>query len=244
LRAWYRLQEHEDALALGKSIFEKELRKNDLKITNQNIQILARTLKFSDSLAMFVALGHGDLLIEKVIETLMPVHKQPESTNLPAQDKDFSLESSKAFIEIQGLENLMVHFAHCCNPLPGDELIGYITRGRGLSVHRKDCSNPAFQQLAKREPHRILNIHWQKPTADNIKSIIRMQIVATPRPRLNYDITSLLAQQNIKTLTSSSELLRDHERITIVIEITDRKQIKNLTGALLRINGILEVYQI
>jgi len=244
LRAWYRQQEHEDAVALGKSIFEKELRKNDLKITGQNIQTLARTLKLSGSLAMFVALGHGDLLIEKVIETLMPVHKQPESTNLPAQDKDFSLESSKAFIEIQGLENLMVHFARCCNPLPGDELIGYITRGRGLSVHRKDCSNPAFQQLAKREPHRIMNIHWQKPADNNIKSVMRMQIVAMPRPRLNYDITSLLAQQNIKTLTSSSELLRDHERITIVIEIADRKQIKNLTSALLRINGILEVYQI
>ncbi|MCF7919447.1 MAG: bifunctional (p)ppGpp synthetase/guanosine-3',5'-bis(diphosphate) 3'-pyrophosphohydrolase [Candidatus Cloacimonetes bacterium] len=243
VRAWFRQRETEDAVILGKSIFEKEIRKHDLHITDQDVLTLAQSLKLSGALALYADLGQGNILIDKALDILQPTHKQPESISLPAQDKDFSVDASQPFIEIQGLENLMMHFAHCCNPLPGDDIIGYITRGRGLSVHRQDCANPAFQQLRQKEPHRIMHLLWQKPDK-TLNQVIRLLLIALPRPRLNYDITTLLSQQKIKTHTSSSQLSGDHEHITLVVEVTDRKQIKNLTSALLKINSILEVYQI
>lgn len=238
VKAWFRQQEREDAVMLGKNIFEKEIRKNDLRITDQKVQEIAKSLKYPGTLDMFAAIGEGNLLIEKVIELLIPDHSQPESSTLPAQDKDFSAESSQSYIEIQGLENLMVHFAKCCNPLPGDEVIGYITRGRGLSIHRKDCANPAFQKLQKNEPHRIMQLQWQKSEEG---LIIRLKIIAFPRPKLNYDITTLLAQKKIKTLTSSSHQNGDHEIINLTVEVSSQNTMQKLKSDLLNIKSIEEV---
>jgi len=175
-----------------------------------------------------------------VLEILMPDKEPPESATLPGQDREYSSEESKSFIEIEGLENLMVHFARCCIPLPGDDIIGYITRGRGLSVHKKDCGNPAFQQLCLREPERLMHLHWQKNSPDNYQ-VARLKIIARPRPKLNYEITSLLAKHKITTLTSSSRLSGDHEEIEFVLEIKDKKQLQRFKKSLLSIKSIIEV---
>jgi GTP pyrophosphokinase len=241
VRAWFRKQELEDALALGKSIFEKELKKQTVHLTDQHINELAVKFKFSGQQEFFASIGQGNLLMEKVLEILIPDNLPPESIALPAQDKDFSVDSSKPFVELDGLENLMIHFAKCCHPLPGVEIIGYITRGRGLSVHRKDCPNPAFQQLCQREPHRLLQLHWQKsPDSPNL-IITRLNLIILPRPRLNYELTSLLAQLQINTLSSSSRICGDHEEIELLVETKNKSQLKRLKNSLLSIKGILEV---
>ncbi|MDP8220311.1 MAG: bifunctional (p)ppGpp synthetase/guanosine-3',5'-bis(diphosphate) 3'-pyrophosphohydrolase [Candidatus Stygibacter frigidus] len=240
VRAWFRRQELEDAVALGKSIFEKEVKKNDLKLNDQVITELAHKFKYSGVQNFFADLGQGNLMMDKVLEILLPDKEPPESAALPGQNRKYSSEGSKSFIEIEGLENLMVHFARCCNPLPGDDIIGYITRGRGLSVHKKDCPNPAFQQLCLREPERLMYLNWQKNTPENYQAA-RLKIIARPRPKLNYEITSMLAQFKITTLTSSSQLLGDHEEIEFVLEIKDKSQLKRLKNSLLSIKSIIEV---
>ncbi len=241
VRGWFRKQELEDAKQLGKSIFDKEIKKNELRINEQVVIELAKKLKYSGLQDFYADLGLGNLLMGKVLEYLLPDNEPPESSALPGQDREYSTESSKPFIEIEGLENLMINFARCCNPLPGDEIIGYITRGRGLSVHRRDCPNPAFQQLCKREPERLLRLLWQKDSQEKNPAVIRLGLVALPRPKLNYDITSLLAQMKVTTLTSSSKLSGDHEEIELLIEIKDKVQLKKLKTSLLNIKGIVEV---
>lgn len=240
VRSWFRRQELEDAVSLGKNIFEKEVKKNEFKLNDQVITELAKKLKYSGIQNFFADLGQGNLMMDKVLEILIPDKEPPESAALPGQDREYSSEESKSFIEIEGLENLMVHFARCCNPLPGDDIIGYITRGRGLSVHKKDCANPAFQQLCLREPERLMYLNWQKNSADNYL-VARLSIIARPRPKLNYEITSLLAKFKITTLTSSSQLSGDHEEIEFVLEIKDKKQLQRLKNSLLSIKSIIEV---
>ncbi|MCF7911204.1 MAG: bifunctional (p)ppGpp synthetase/guanosine-3',5'-bis(diphosphate) 3'-pyrophosphohydrolase [Candidatus Cloacimonetes bacterium] len=241
VRSWFRKQETEDAISLGKSIFEKEIKKNDFKLNEQAVNELAVKLKYSGQKNLFADLGQGNLMMEKVLDILSPDKEPPQSTTLPGLDRKYSSESSKSFIEIEGLENLMVHFARCCNPLPGDDIIGYITRGRGLSVHKKDCPNPAFIQLCQREPERLMHLHWQKGSNEKDFMVARLSIIALPRPKLNYEITSLLAKFKITTLTSSSQLSGDHEEMELLLEIKDRNQLKRLKNSLLKINSIIEV---
>jgi GTP diphosphokinase / guanosine-3',5'-bis(diphosphate) 3'-diphosphatase len=241
VRAFFRKQELEDAINLGKSIFDKEIKKHELKLNEQVINELAVKLKYSGQKLFFADLGQGNIMMDKALEILLTDKEPPESTALPGKDRQYSSESSKSFIEIEGLENLMVHFARCCNPLPGDNIIGYITRGRGLSVHKKNCPNPAFQQLCLREPERIMHLHWQISNDEDNFSVVRLAILATPRPKLNYEITSLLAQLKITTLTSSSKLSGDHEEIELLLQIKDKVQLKKLKYSLLNIKSIIEV---
>ncbi len=241
VRSWFRKQELEDAIQLGKSIFDKEIKKNELRLNEQVVIELAKRLKYSGLQDFYADLGLGNLLMGKVLEYLLPDNEPPESSALPGQDREYSTESSKPSIEIEGLENLLINFARCCNPLPGDEIIGYITRGRGLSVHLRDCPNPAFQQLCLREPERLLRLHWQKDSKEKNLAVTRLGLIALPRPKLNYDITSLLAQMKVTTLTSSSKMAGDHEEIELLIEIRDKKQLKKLKDSLLNIKGIIEI---
>ncbi len=162
VRNWFRKQDFEKNIVLGQRLLEKELRR--LRIKNINITDAARKLGFKISDELFAALGHGGIkinsiihLLEQNLETSVPKAEIP--TLAPAR----SIPSKKfSSIEILGVDNLLTHLANCCHPVPGDPIAGYITRGRGVSIHHRNCFN--ILRAGKQKPERLVDVHWGDKT--------------------------------------------------------------------------------
>ena len=165
IRTYFRHKELDDAIQLGEDIFLKNCRKIHYKFKNEeDILEIARRFKINDFKTFFAQIGKGDILfasIKEIIEEKQveenPIPEEPVFEELP----DGSLERKVARgVKIGGIDNLMIHYAKCCHPVPGDKIIAYTTRGRGITIHRQNCSNPGFIHLAKKEPERIMNVVW------------------------------------------------------------------------------------
>lgn len=149
-------------------------------------------------------------------------------------------EPKKPGIVIKGEKNLMARFAKCCNPVPGDDVIGFITKGRGVSVHRKDCKN--FEHLAAVEPERVVEAKWSGVgTADFLADI---RIEANDRYGLLSELTSVVANSNTTVMAVNARTNRSHIAIiSLTVQISDVDQLDKLMNSFRRVHGVFEVYR-
>ena len=142
-------------------------------------------------------------------------------------------------IKVKGIENILVRFSKCCNPVPGDEIIGYITKGRGVSIHRKDCSNTKDLLL---EPNRIVEVEWN--TQSSVSYNADVQVRANDRQGLLAEITSIINENKINIVSFYSRTSKDRiANINFVLEINDIDQLNKLIRRLRRIEGVIDVFR-
>ena len=216
VRSWFRHQDRDQHLRQGRDILERELSR--LNVRNIATDDIARTLKHKDTDGLCVALGAGDLTsasiptaLEKLRDPDAPAKIRAKRT---ARRKEHAPDSSRA---ITGVGDLMSNFARCCRPVPPEPIVGYITQGRGVSIHRQDCGN--FLGLNQRSPERVLEVSWGD--SDSGSYPVDLELRAFDRSGLIRDITAVLADAHANILD-----LQSH---------TDRKSMETVTAMRLEI---------
>ena len=183
---WFRTQEHDQNSADGRVILDKELVRLGLK--DINIDKLSQQLKFNKTSDMMAALGRNEVKTTQIANALQD-YLSPEETKEPELKlRQSHSERKQSDIEVQGVGNLMTQMAQCCKPLPGDDIAGYITQGRGVSIHRTDCAN-ILRAQNKGDQH-LIEVNWGGPEQDVYS--VDIQIIAYDRKGLLHDITALL----------------------------------------------------
>jgi GTP pyrophosphokinase len=217
VRQWFGEQAREQNIADGRAILDKELKR--LAIAELNFEDLLKELKQKELDDLYACVGSGSISVAQVLRaaTKLLAPEAPEQTEIKFSNPSKATAGSDVFID--GVGNLLTNIAHCCNPLPGDDITGYITLNRGVSIHRKDCRN--LLQLATDEPERIIQVDWgQAPQQTYTVDVI---IEAIDRSGLLRDVTSILdaAHINVTAMQTLSDKGQHTVDMVITIEIRD-----------------------
>lgn len=205
---WFRMQDYEEHRMIGYEILDKELKSLGLKADRLNEMVEPFNFKCLDDL--YAAVGRGDLKPLQIIHRL-----SPSGTYMPVvRVQKEKRPTNTGGLCIEGVGNLLTHMARCCQPLPGDEVLGYITLGRGVSIHRQDCVN--IIHATEKQRQRFLQVSWGKTVRENY--VVHLLIQAFDRAGLLRDITSLLSNENANV--HALELKTDQENNTTQINLT------------------------
>lgn len=229
IKAWFKKQEDEQNLAQGRATLERELQR--LGITNTNFEKMARELGFKIPEEMFIALGNGDLSVNRVIKQLSDIEETADilEVTVPAQE----IKPSTDAVEVVGLKGLLSTIARCCNPMPGDQIVGYITRGRGATIHRQDCPNI----LRQKDTERLLQVDWGKVERT---FPVHITVKAYDRQGLMGDISTLLQGEGVNIADVSVNYNRTVADIKLVIEIRDLAQLSRVLTRIESLPNVLE----
>ncbi len=231
------------AIEIGEKSLEKEAQRLNLSLKNvaeANLANVASDYGFSKAEDLYAALGYGRFSARQVIQKLSPstVIEEPPKPPVVQEDVDYS-----GSITITGLDDLLTYLARCCNPIKGDPVIGYVTRGKGVAVHSKECKN--VQNLMY-EAERKIAVEWAKNTANTFA--VRLLVRTNNRPGLLAKLTGLLSSEdaNIRSLEAKTELGDDQESalIEMTIDIRDKAQLEKLIASIRRIAGIRDVERV
>ena len=238
VRRTIRAEEYASSLALGKELLEKEYRRNRVRRPDdERLDETAGAFHLVGRDDLYAALGRGDLTLTQVWNVLFPEEKTVERKPATAFERLVEkIKGGPQGVKIQGVDNMMVRFSQCCQPIPGDEIMGYITRGRGVSIHRTDCPN--ILNLTD-EPERKIEVRWD--TSDAQTFIVRLVVTGTDRRGLFADVAGAVSRTS--TDIKSADLTVNETGIegTFVIEVKDLDHLNRVVGAMKSIDGILEV---
>ncbi len=232
IRAWFKKEAREKNLASGRAILERELHR--LGIEQINLEKLARALNYKHPDDMFVALGCGDLQLTRIVRCLSETPESVDVTDLPGFKP---LRSDNEPAPVVGLQGMLTTVAKCCHPTPGDEIIGYITRGRGVSIHRQDCPNI----LRTTDRERLIRIAWGEKSH---LFHVPIRIVAYDRTGLIKDISSLLNQEGINILDISVHVVNGLAYIQMVIEVKNTEQLSSVLTQIENIQNVLQAQRV
>ncbi len=239
IRQMLRLEERSSAMRLGREIIERELRRRRLpKIDDSGLQPVAKLLKLKDALHLIASVGAGDVHVMQVLkalhpdlETAEPVEKQTTLERIVDR-----VRGTGKGIRIQGADGLLVRYSQCCQPVPGDQVVGYVTRGRGVSIHRGDCPNLL---LLAQEPGRRLDIDWHEMAGERF--IVRLAMEGTDRRGLYADVAAAVSATG--TDIKSLELKTTDGRVTgsAMVEVENLAHLDRIMKAARRVKGIAAV---
>ncbi|MGB8657213.1 MAG: bifunctional (p)ppGpp synthetase/guanosine-3',5'-bis(diphosphate) 3'-pyrophosphohydrolase [Candidatus Zixiibacteriota bacterium] len=237
IKHWLRQKGYEESINLGKDIYERELKKHNLKpLSEQELSDLAMGLNFRNFEAMLFGLGNGSFSMQSVLGKLLPEEKQREIQ--PSIIKRFVDKARGAAqgIRVGGMGNLMFRFAQCCQPVPGEEIVGFVTRGRGISIHRSDCPN-ALQMLTQDE--RKIKVEWD--VGKDQSFMVRLDVLVEDRKNILRDITEAIADTD--TNVRGAEI-KGGETTALGSFIVEVKNINHLNKTLKKIRKVKGVIQV
>jgi len=236
IRGFVKSQEGRVSLELGKELFERELRRaKKEKPTDAAMAAAAKALNLPDFDYVLAALGRGDLGPTAILKELYP-GEEPKPPRAPTAFERLvsKVRKNDRGVRIQGVDNMMIRYSQCCQPVPGDPVIGYITRGRGISIHRTDCPN--VLNLSE-HPERRVEIEWEAESQDRF--FVRVVVEGTDRRGLLSDIA--VAITDTGTNIGSAEIRSTDGGMTgsFVVEVSDLQHLKKVMRAIRNVNGVL-----
>lgn len=232
---WFKQQDFDKNRADGQEILDKELK--ILGIKSERLSDVAQELHFKRLDDLLAALGRGDIKIGQILSRLTPAESQEVPTKI-FEKTPIRKENLGGDLCIEGVGNLLTYMARCCQPVPGDEVIGYITQGRGVSIHRQDCSN--ILHSTEKQRRRFLEVHWGSATRE--RYVVDVLIKAFDRQGLLRDITALLSHEHahvyaLQTLTDKQE---NTSQIKLTVEIDGLNGLSRLLSKLSQIPNVFE----
>ncbi len=240
IRKWIKGQEFEQSLRLGKEILEKELRKIRKAKEWKHLKDPHLTLKFEDEDKMIASIGSGHRTVASILTKFFPdAYVKPKKEKTESQFAESFLNRARRNtkgVSIQGIDNMMISFGKCCNPIPGDPIVGFITRGRGITVHQKSCETVGTN-LSEKE--RIIDVDWAAARAQTF--LVRLKVLAQERKHLVRDVTETISSYDINIDTLSMKVDGDVVTGLVVIEVEGVKQLDRLKSKLLASEGVISV---
>jgi GTP diphosphokinase / guanosine-3',5'-bis(diphosphate) 3'-diphosphatase len=233
IKQWFKKQDRDQNLAQGKLILEREFRR--LGLENSDLEKIARDFDFRNLDDLAVAVGCGDLGIGRIINKLSEA--DTESLENLLNTKAISETGKSDSVTVLGLKGLLTVFARCCNPAPGDDIIGYITRGRGATIHRRDCPNI----LRIKEHERLVKVSWGEPHTTYPVSV---QIKAYDRQGLMVDISNILNNENSNLIDIDLKVNHNLAVIDIVVEVKDIEQLSRILTRIENLPNVMEAHRL
>lgn len=251
IRAWFTRERRDEAIEQGKDAIVRAMRKQNLPIqrilTGDSLVTLAHEMRYPDISALYAAIGEGHVsaqgVCQKLVQALGGEDEAKEdlaetATPMPTRTKRRS--TSDPGVVVKGVDDVWVKLARCCTPVPGDPIIGFVTRGNGVSVHRADCVN--VDSLSK-EPERILEVEWA-PTQSSV-FLVAIQVEALDRSRLLSDVTRVLSDQHVNILSAAVQTSRDRVATSrFTFEMGDPKHLGHVLKAVRGVEGVYDVYRV
>jgi guanosine-3',5'-bis(diphosphate) 3'-pyrophosphohydrolase len=226
VRQWFRKQERGENIERGKEILDKELRRLGISITEDELAVLFKKESREEFLA---AIGYGDISTHQIANRLAVPEEKPIPQVAPKK------QGAASGIQVMGVDNLLTQIATCCNPMPGDDIIGYVTRSRGISVHRKDCSNI----INTTEKERLINVGWG--TGEQLYSV-PVRVDAFDRVGLLRDITGIVAEEGVNIASATmAERVDGTSVITLTLQTKGLGQLSRLLSKIEGIQGVINV---
>lgn len=235
IRLWFKKEMREENIQKGRAILEKEIEKYRIETSSEltkKLKNVSIELGFLELETMFENIGYGKLTPLQVLSKIIPQEKIPQV--LPTVKVKKQIDQG---IRVQGINDVMIKFARCCNPVPGDEIIGYITRGRGVSVHKIDCSNIDFISAEK---DRLVKVEWIK--TEELFYPVKIKIIADDRSNLVADI--MLVFSNLKISVSAIHAVTNKNNIAnidIALSINNLDQLKEIIKKIKKVKSVLTV---
>ena len=251
INAWYKKENREQNIVLGKEMLEKELKRQGLSQLNLNsTEYIAKMVKrygYTSEDDLFANIGYGGLNLVNLINKLKDAYKKSNAKDLPiismASSQTQSKQSSKKAsggIVVKGIENCLIRYSKCCNPVPGDQIIGYITRGRGVSIHRQDCINIAAMHMDENEKARLIDVSWENNMGTSYLS--KLKIVCADRDGLVLEVANIVNETKVTLKTLNARSTKDGLGIVeITVEVTNTDQLNTLIKKLNKLREIVEV---
>ncbi len=248
INSWFKKEQKEENIEKGKDLIEKEIKRIGVSHTdifkNQYIEPMLDRYKYKDLEEMYAAVGFGANTAGKIVARILQEYrKEHEEENIEEKieqlnkQKERKTKASSSGIVVKGIDNCLVKLSKCCNPLPGDEIIGYITKGRGVSVHRKDCIN--VNDLFTEE-NRIIDVKWYEEAKENYN--VNIEVLANDRNGLLVDILNEINKTNSKLMGVNSKTTK--ERIAIIdinIEVENIEELNKVIRAIKKVDSVYEV---
>ncbi|RDL44717.1 GTP diphosphokinase [Marinomonas piezotolerans] len=242
IHSWFRREDREKNYEAGRNVLDKQLKRLGIEESKLDFKAIAERCNFSNGEEVYVALGAGDLQLSRVLRIIDEQHGLDGTPAVrPIRVKKSRHKSSDNDITIRGVGKLLTQIAKCCTPIPGDDIVGYITQGRGVSVHRQDCINMA--QLTLDEPERVVEVSWGEEL-DNLYPV-NIQVQAYDRTGLLNDITALLANESVNLLSMNTLSAKaDHTAsIRFTIEVGEISVLSKLLHRINQLPNVLNVFR-
>ncbi|MFJ8666748.1 RelA/SpoT family protein [Streptomyces sp. NPDC093600] len=251
IRAWFSKERRDEAIEQGKDAIARAMRKQNLPIqrilTGDSLVTLAHEMRYSDISSLYAAIGEGHVTAQSIVQKLVQALGGEEAANEdlvetapPSRGRAKRRSSADPGVVVKGVEDVWVKLARCCTPVPGDPIIGFVTRGSGVSVHRSDCLNV---ESLSREPERILEVEWA-PTQSSV-FLVAIQVEALDRSRLLSDVTRVLSDQHVNILSAAVQTSRDRVATSrFTFEMGDPKHLGHVLKAVRGVEGVYDVYRV
>jgi guanosine-3',5'-bis(diphosphate) 3'-pyrophosphohydrolase len=249
IRQWFAKERREDAIEEGRDAILRALRKQGLPLqrllAGDSLQNLAKEMHYADVSALYAAVGEGHVGAQTVVHRLVESFGGPEGavediaeTALPSTKR--TLPSADPGVIVKGASDVWVKLARCCTPMPGDPILGFVTRGKGVSVHRGDCPNGSALTSGG---DRIVEVEWAPSSASVF--LVAIQVEALDRTRLLSDVTRVLSDHHVNILSASVTTTRDRVAVSrFTFEMGETKHLGHLLGAVRGIEGVYDCYRV
>ncbi len=249
IRTWFKRERREENILEGKAELERELRRSGIQLTEELVQYLLDTVGRRHSCQtaddFYAAIGYGGIQLWKVLPRIKEEHlknkKQEAVPDISQQPPQAAPKRAASGVLVDGMDNCLIKFSRCCNPLPGDEIIGFITRGFGVSIHKKSCTNVPkdFSQVA--EPERWVPAHWVGDVKEDFKSTLH--IVCMDRGGLLADVTQQLFNMHIFIHSlNSREIKNTHNAlIEATISINGLDHLRSVIDRVSKVDGVISI---
>ncbi len=249
IRQWFTKERRDEAIEQGKDAIARAMRKQNLPLqrlmSQDSFSEVASQMRYEDVSALYAAVGEGHVSTQSVIEkVLASLHTQAEGEDaeieFPSKGRPKQLRNSDSGVLVRGQPDILVKLAKCCTPVPGDPIVGFVTRGAGVSVHQSTCHNVAS---LLGEPERMIEVEWA-PSSSSV-FLVQIQIEALDRAGLLSDVTRVLSENHVNIL--SATVSTSSERLALsrfVFEMGDTTHLDRVLNAVRRIDAVYDVYRV
>ena len=249
IRSWFKKECREENIERGREELEREFKRNNIAITPELLQTSASRQRLDSVDDLYAAIGYGGVSMAKIVQRIkedqLRNHKEQQAIQAAAENPMESISennrrSRKKGIIIEGMENCLVKFAQCCNPLPGDPIIGFVTRGFGVSIHKQDCVNVVNNRDDPDNKDRWLKATWAGVEDSTYRATI--DVIAEDRITIFADITTAIAANHIPLQEMNGHHLKNGNLdLVVTVEIAGVEQLSNVMGRIQKIPGVISV---
>ncbi|SDO94853.1 GTP pyrophosphokinase [Microbacterium testaceum StLB037] len=247
IRGWFTKERREEAIEQGKDSIARAMRRQNLplqRLMNQDsFTEVARLFHYEDVSALYAAVGEGHVSTQSVIEKVTALVNVEETSTGPIDipvGRTRAPRGGDSGVLVRGAPDILVKLAKCCTPVPGDEIVGFVTRGSGVSVHRGDCTNV---KSLKEEPDRLIDVEWA-PTTKSV-FLVQIQVEALDRSGLLSDVTRVLSEHHVNILSATVSTTNDRLALSkFVFEMGDTVHLDRVLNAVRRIDAVYDVYRV
>ncbi|WP_425554685.1 RelA/SpoT family protein [Kitasatospora putterlickiae] len=254
IRAWFSKERREEAIEQGKEAIARAMRKQGLPIqrilTGDSLVTLAHEMRYPDISSLYAAIGEGHVTAQNIVQKLVQALGGEEGatedlaeTATPTHDNRRAVRrraKGDPGVIVKGVEDVWVKLSRCCTPVPGDAIVGFVTRGNGVSVHRADCVNV---EALTQQPERMIEVEWAATQSSVF--LVAIQVEALDRSRLLSDVTRVLSDQHVNILSAAVQTSRDRVAMSrFTFEMGDPKHLGHVLKAVRGVEGVYDVYRV